>query len=141
MSLDKPNSIGGFVTLSMKLLDSFGRISVSSIHDYNLTSCFVGFQLHYHIEEGELREIQFLLDPVLEKAVILQIEERVNIYQYTCIQMQFRFLEVYCTYNDPAILDHLIKKFINLISSSLQSDITLTCSQIFARIKSDIIIT
>lgn len=43
MFLDKPNSIGGFVTLSMKLLDSFGRISVSSIHDYNLTSCFVGF--------------------------------------------------------------------------------------------------
>lgn len=43
MSLDKPNSIGGFVTLSMKLLDSFGRISDCSIHDYNLTSCFVGF--------------------------------------------------------------------------------------------------
>lgn len=43
MFLDKPNSIGGFVTLSMKLLDSFGRISVSSIHDYNLTSCFCGF--------------------------------------------------------------------------------------------------
>lgn len=33
-------------------------------------------KLHYHIEEGELREIQFLLDPVLEKAVILQIEEK-----------------------------------------------------------------
>uniref|UniRef100_K1Q9K9 Ankyrin repeat domain-containing protein 53 n=1 Tax=Magallana gigas TaxID=29159 RepID=K1Q9K9_MAGGI len=33
-------------------------------------------KLHYHIEEGELREIQFLLDPVLEKAAILQIEER-----------------------------------------------------------------
>lgn len=27
-----------------------------------------------------MREIQFLLDPVLEKAVILQIEEKVNIY-------------------------------------------------------------
>ncbi|XP_022307637.2 uncharacterized protein LOC111113633 isoform X1 [Crassostrea virginica] len=33
-------------------------------------------KLHYHIEEGELREIQLLLDPVLEKNVILQIEER-----------------------------------------------------------------
>lgn len=42
------------------------------------TTCSLLFQLHYHIEEGELREIQLLLDPVLEKNVILQIEERVS---------------------------------------------------------------
>ncbi|XP_061167109.1 putative ankyrin repeat protein RF_0381 isoform X3 [Saccostrea echinata] len=33
-------------------------------------------KLHYHIEEGELREIQLLLDPVLDKRVISEIEEK-----------------------------------------------------------------
>lgn len=80
MFLDKFNFIGGFVIFFMKLLDSFGCIFVSFIYDYNLMFCFVGFQFYYYIEEGELREIQFFLDLVLEKVVILQIEERVNIY-------------------------------------------------------------
>ena len=63
-----------------------------------LTRHSLVFQLHYHIEEGELREIQLLLDPVLEKNVILQIEERVStppppnlvkasVQPYTCIKV------------------------------------------------------